>query len=113
MERTVLRDLKEGLVSLEILDPSDQQERRENLVSLGCQVILDGKVQRVLKASKDSREPMERRARGEQQESPAREDSVDLLALAEREAQGAPQEKQDQRATQEVMDPQDLLANGV
>lgn len=112
-ERTVPRDLKEDLVSLETLDHLDQQERRVNSVSLGCQVILDGKVLRVLKASKDSREPTERRAQGEQQESLAQEDNVDLLVLVERGDQGDQQEKQDQRATQEAMDPQDLPVKGV
>lgn len=111
--KTGLRDPKEDPVCLEILDHSVRQERRVSLVFLGCQAIQEDKAPRVLKDSRDSKEPVERKAQGGHRESRAPEDREDPRDPVVKEGQGDQQGKLDQRATQEVMAPQDHPVNGV
>lgn len=108
-----LKGPKEDLVYLEMLDHSGRPERRVSSVCLGCQVIQEDKAPRVLKDSRDSKEPAERRARGGQQESRDPEDREDPRDPVVKEGRGDQLGKQDQRATQEAMAPQDHPVNGV
>lgn len=111
--KTGLRDPKEEPVYLEILDHSGRPERRVSSVCPGCQVIQEDKAPRVLKDSRDSKEPVERKARGGQQESRDPEDREDPRDPVVKEGRGDRLVKQDQRATQEAMAPQDHPVNGV
>lgn len=111
--KTGLKDPKEDLVYLEMLDRSGRPERRVSLVYPGCPVIQEDKAPRVLKGSRDSKEPVERKARGGQQGSRDPEDREDLRDPVVNEGRGDPLGKQDQRATQEATAPQDHPVNGV
>lgn len=106
------KDPKEDPVSPETLDLSGRPEIRVSSVCPVCQVIQEDKAPRVLKDSRVSKEPVERKAQGGHQGSQVHGDREDQRDLEEKEDPGDPQEKQDQRATQEAMAPQDHPVNG-
>lgn len=112
-ERMAPRGPRAAPVSLETLDLWDPTVKRESWVYLDCQATQEDKDQRDLRASKVSRAPTERKERGAQLGSPAQGDREGRRGLVERGARGDPQEKLDQRVTQEVTAPQAPPVRGV